>query len=466
MKKNLWILTEERPKKEVLSRIIKLFCDDRNAELKLGEIAILPMFDSKHNFTFTYEVKGVRSDIISGIYIKTVSGNSSFCDFLIFHQDDEPAEGTEPLYLIEETKTDDGESRNTGVYQRSSKFVYAEKYFRNAKKIMLYNLQVQQKETPTETNIFGTRLLLTLGVGIVGKDLDSTIFKPFTSLDELIESKKFKKKAPKGNVPIEITKVSETKLTISGRLFKSGSLAHDPNIGALSIISAAIRKLGWTGEIEITKHGLSQSHIKAGNKFIKIADELSITLESLTMPKNVVFDKLYWKYERKGEKLGTIFVHLAVEGFTNAKAIFENHAGSEKGYFITKDGQHLALPKYTDKDSYKAGDKTKIYYIPDLIIWDKDRNEIINIEGKTYANKKNGIEELKNYGPIENDIIKPKYKDCKIIRTVVLYGSNETSISEKEVGFLLTEAGKIVLGPNAPAIFSEAKCTLYGGNPY
>ena len=30
----------------------------------------------------------------------------------------------EPIYAIEETKTDDKESRNTGVYQRCSKFIF------------------------------------------------------------------------------------------------------------------------------------------------------------------------------------------------------------------------------------------------------------------------------------------------------------------------------------------------------
>lgn len=50
-----------------------------------------------------------------------------------------------PLYIIEETKTDDSESRNTGIYQRASKFVYASSIFPNARKIMLYSLQISQK---------------------------------------------------------------------------------------------------------------------------------------------------------------------------------------------------------------------------------------------------------------------------------------------------------------------------------
>jgi len=128
---------------------------------------------------------------------------------------------------------------------------------------MLYNLKIEQKEAPTATYIFGTKLLLTLGVEIQGKKLDEKIFKPFNSVDEIVSFKKKMRRAPKGNIPILIKKNSD-KITISGRLFKSGGLAHDPNIGALSLISAVIRKLGWTDEIIITKHKLKTKTFTAG----------------------------------------------------------------------------------------------------------------------------------------------------------------------------------------------------------
>ena len=144
---------------------------------------------------------------------------------------------------------------------------------------MLYNLKIEQKETPTATYIFGTKLLFTLGVEIQGKKLDEKIFKPFNSVDEIVAFKKKMRRAPKGNIPILIKKNGD-KITISGRLFKSGGLAHDPNIGALSLISAAIRKLGWTSEIIITKHGLKQKHLQADNKFIKIANHLNYKFKS------------------------------------------------------------------------------------------------------------------------------------------------------------------------------------------
>ncbi len=453
MSENLWFLTEERPKKEVLATIFQKFAKDFGVAVFIDTIRILPILDND-KFTFTYEVTGFKCNKVNRVFVKTVSGNSSFTDFLIFYQNDEPTANDTPIYAIEETKTDDKESRNTGVYQRCSKFVFIENYYPETRKIMLYNLQIEQKEKPTETYIFGTKLLLTLGVEILGKKLDEKIFVPFKTIDEIIDFKANMRKAPAGNVPILLTK-KRNKIEISGRLLKSGGLSHDPNIGALSIISAILRKLNWNGKIEITQHGLSQNHIGKTNKFIQIANKLDISLQGLQIPK-VEMNANYWKYDLDGEKLGTIFIHLVVENFTRGYSIFENHAGSEKGYFVTLDGEHIPLAKYKDRKKYKSGDKDQIIFIPDLILLDFDRSEVINIEGKKYKFRHNGIAELANYDYIEQHYIQKYYPKYEIIRTVVLYGSQAEEIVEIEIGFLLNENGKLILGIKAPKLFQEA----------
>ncbi len=362
--KNLWILTEEKPKREVIANILMKFAGDNRLACFIDTIRILPILENGR-FAFLYEVVGFRCNKIERIFIKSVSGFSSFVDFLIFYQENQPAQNDIPFYAIEETKTDDKESRNTGVCQRASKFVFLENYYPEIKKVMLYNLKIKQKDKPTATYIFGTKLLLTLGVEILGKKLDEKIFRPFNSVDEIIAFKKQMRHAPKGNIPILIKK-TEDKITISGRLYKSNGLAHDPNIGALSLIGATIRKLGWTGEIVIVKHGLAQKHLQADNKFIKIANQLNLQIQGLILPVSQSSD-LYWKYETEGEKLGTIFIHLVVENFTKGFSIFENHAGCEKGYFITIDGKYIPLEKYSDKKAYKAGNKNKIISIPEVL---------------------------------------------------------------------------------------------------
>lgn len=451
--KNLWILTEERPKREVIANILMKFAKDKKFACFVDTVRILPILE-KDKFTFLYEVTGFRCNKINKVYIKSVSGFSSFVDFLIYFQKKQPTQTEIPLYAIEETKTDDKESRNTGVYQRATKFVYIDYYYPKIKKIMLYNLQIKQKEVPTATSVFGTRLLLTLGIEILGKKLDNKVFQPFRSVDEIIALKKAMRKAPKGNIPILIEKVGN-KITVSGRLFKSGGLAHDPNIGALSLICAVIRKLGWKGEIIITKHGLKQKHLQADNKFIKITNKLNIKIYGLSIHASK-YKNNYWEYETGGEKLGTIFIHLVVENFTEGYSIFENHAGCEKGYFMTSDGKHIPLEKYSDRKAYKKGNKKKIISIPDLILIDFGRSEVINIEGKKYQFCKDGIKELKGFKDIEKNYIKKYYPKYNIIRTVVLYGGTKNKVIKIKVGFLLNENGDLVLGIKAPKLFREA----------
>lgn len=453
--KNLWILTEERPKLEVVVRIVEKFAIDNAMSGFVDNLHIIPILNNDH-FSFVYEVIGFHYRKIKRILISTVSGYSSFVDFLVFYQNEKPNPDIDvPSYAIEETKTDDSESRNTGVYQRCAKFVYIDNFYKSIKKVMLYNLQVEQKDAPTETNIFGTRLLLTNGVEIIGKKLDHEIFRPFTSIDELVEFKNSMRRPPSGNTPIEIIKYKDV-ITISGRLYKSGSLSHDPNIGALSIIASTLRKLGWNKRIVVVRHGLAQSNLSSTNKFILIANSLGVELDGLEVPE-ARLQPCYWRYDLDGEKIGTIFVHLTVENFTNSYAVYENHAGCERGYFLTSTGEHVAVKKYVDREKYKMGDKSKIVHLPDLVLLDGDRKQIVDIEGEMYKNKINGINQLFLFDSFENIYVKSSYPSFSIIRTVVLYGGcNPNEQFEPEVGFLLTRNGNMVLNSNSPEVFREA----------
>ena len=348
-KTNLWILSEERPKKEVIEVIIKKFMTDNKFTGFINNVLIIPILNYDKTFTFLYKILGVDSQAINNIYLKIASGCSSFVDFLLFYQNNMPSQKDTPLYGIEETKTDDSESRNTGIYQRASKFILLMHYYPHIKCIMLYNLLVEEKKNPTQTNIFGTNCLITLGVEIIGKINGLENFRRFDSVDELIKFKNNMRPPPKGNVPILIHQTDD-RIEISGRLVKSGSLSHDPNIGALSLIAATLRSLGYSDRLVITNHGLSQNMVMAENKFIQIAKILNIELDGLTVPE-AKFHENYWKYERDGEKLGTIFIDITVENFTTGSTIFSNHAGTEKSYFLTKDGKPIQLKKYTDSKS-------------------------------------------------------------------------------------------------------------------
>lgn len=100
----------------------------------IDNVRILPIVE-KGVFNFAYEIIGVRSNQIAKIYLEIISGQSSFVDYLVFFQSHRPTLQDIPCYLIEETKTDDSESRNTGVYQRITKFVYAHIFIQILKKL-------------------------------------------------------------------------------------------------------------------------------------------------------------------------------------------------------------------------------------------------------------------------------------------------------------------------------------------
>ena len=56
--KNLWILTEERPKKEVLKTIFEYFAKDHQCGFFGDTLRIIPILNEKHEFAFIYEVIG------------------------------------------------------------------------------------------------------------------------------------------------------------------------------------------------------------------------------------------------------------------------------------------------------------------------------------------------------------------------------------------------------------------------
>jgi len=452
--KNIWILTEEMPKANAIQIILNKIAADNDFQVKITELRIIPIIN-EGRFSFKYRVIGVICDDFENIFIKIASGDSSFVDFLVFYQDKEPNQSSMPLYAIEETKTDDSESRNTGVYQRCSKFIYVDFYYPSVKKIMFYNLQIPQKEKPTETNIFGTRMLKTIGVEILGKTCDEKVMRPFSNLNELVEVKNSMRKPPAGNVPIQI-KILSNRIEVSGRLYKAGGIGHDPNIGALTIIASCIRKWEKTKDIVITHHGLKKENLGKDNKFIQIANRLDIKLDGLELPIAASHEN-YWHYENSQEKMATIFLHISLLAYTKAEVIYANHGGSERGYFIHKTLGPIVIKKYQEgkRAMYKSGNKTMIIYLPDMIIYDPARNQIINVEGKKYATRKLGISELKNFSYIEKKIIKPSYDPDSIIRTVVIFGGKKISVTEKQISFLLNENGEIILGKQPPEIFKE-----------
>ncbi len=452
---NIWILTEERPKNHVIQKILELYATDFNDTVNTESLSIEPIIQSG-KFTFTYEVKNVFIKKATRIYLKTVSGSSSFFDFLLFKQPNAPVEGSTselPLMAIEETKTGDDESRNTGVSQRGSKFVFIDEFYPNTKTYMLYNEEHARDDNkkPSDTSIFGTNVLLTLGATIVGKDT-SKWFRSFKSIDELIRFKSKMRKPPAGNVPIIITKYTDH-IEISGRLSKpadAGNIGHDPNIGGLSMISKCLRVLGWDKEIIITHHGVTQDYVdktKGQNKFLYICKQLNIHLDEIDMPSNTSLPEQYWHYEKSSEKVASILLHMVCSKY-GMKCVYENHAGCERGYFWTKEQKEITLPK---KDRH--GDNL---LLPDVVLYDEKTKQILLVEGKKLTTLQKGIEEIKGYDSIEEDYINKFYPGCNVIRCLSIFGGTKTGSLHPKVLIYVNQSGKIFINANAPDCVKRA----------
>lgn len=453
---NLWILTEEKPKRSVVIEILKKYSfeHNKNIEIDTQGIIIAPIFEEKR-YSFICEVYGININGIKNIFLKTVSGGSSFLDYLLFEQEDEPNDGdcTNMVMAFEETKTSDDESRNTGVYQRASKFAFIRAYSKTVKTYMLYNdeLNARENKKPSDTSIFGTNMLLTLGVEILGKN-NLSWFCAYKTIDELIEAKNSMKRPPAGNVPILITKYDD-RIEISGRLSKpadAGNIGHDPNIGALSLIAYCLRTLGWNKKIVITRHGVSQEYInrtKGRNKFLYICKLYGMVLDNIKMPENYVLPEKYWHYERSSEKITSIVLHILAEN-NGLEEVYQNHAGCERGYFYTKEKKPITLPK---KDSSGVEN----LYIPDLILYEKKSNTVLLIEAKKLATLNVGLIEIEHYGSIENEYIKKYYPNSLNLRYLTLFGGNITSLPNDKVLIHMNYDGTVLINENAPDFIKE-----------
>ena len=222
-KKNIWILFEERPKKEIIQKILEIYIEEKQTKYKNSGIKILPIIKNKV-FEFLYKIENFKIDGIEDIFLVLVSGHTSFVDFLLFENENKPKEEDQLkncLYGIEETKTDSSESRNTAAGQRGTKFLileyFSDLYGANLKKIMLYNNKNSQNQIEAGSVKFIKKCLKTTNIKFYGDY--SGKYEKFTNIDEVIAEKNNMRKPPAGNTPIRLIK-NEEQISISGILSK------------------------------------------------------------------------------------------------------------------------------------------------------------------------------------------------------------------------------------------------------
>lgn len=455
MMSNLWILTEERPKNSVIYSILEEYCKNYGATLSGQLPAIKPVSTPTGDFAFEYLVEKVQVSGINSIYIRIVSGYSSFMDYMVIKQDEAPDNHSldNVLFLLEETKTSDADSRNVGIGQRASKFAYANYYCPGVRKYMLYNEEASAKidKAPTDSNIFGTNMLLAQGINFIGKSMSA--FKAFATIDELINFKANMRLPNKTNVPILITKINPNTITVSGRLSKpqeKGNIGHDPNIGTLTCIANTLRELGWDGEIIITLHNISQDYVSQhkDNKFLRICKLLDIKLDGIVLPSDISLPPYYWQYAISSEKVASILLHLTCQYF-GIEGIYENHAGCERGFFKEPDGSLTTLHK---KDETGINN----LLLPDVVLRNDNTKEIYLIEGKMFNKLQDGLDDIESYDAIINEHIKRSYPDYSISKWVTLFGGDLPSLPDDKVLIYLNQNGKVFINKDAPQAIKSA----------
>ena len=101
------------------------------------------------------------------------------------------------------------------------------------------------------------------------------------------------------------------------------------------------------------------------------------------------------------------------------QTIFENHGGCEKSFIrldlIDKNNKYIEFPKKYSQGSRK---------IPDLIMLDEKSKEIYLYEAKTANNKQKGLDEIKLYKDLENDILSKFFPNFVFKRRLIIQGGS------------------------------------------
>lgn len=440
---NIWLLTEECPKISTVMSILTHFSIDFGQPIiNVAMPQIKPLYNLDGTFAFEYELFGVTINNVTRIILCCASGKSSFCDYLLFYQDHKPIENGNdiPLMVIEETKTSDKESRNSGIFQRGIKFVYARHFYPQTRQYMLYcNDYNPDHSNPTDTNIFGTNIYLNLGIKIIGKEPYMFNYHPFATLNELVDFKNNMEPARYG-VTTRIDNTNPNYISMSIRLVKNDGMTHDPGIGTVAVIASGLRALGYTNPIIITQHGITQAMVNRarGNKLLYICQILEVQLDGITIPFQT-FPTVYWYYEASSEKVTSIFLHIIAEN-NGLLPIFHNHAGCEKCYFISRYNQAIPVPKQT--------------LMPDVVFYDSINNLVTVIEGKKYQTLLQGIVEVDAYTNIENEYLINNdigYTGCNLYRAVSIFGDQFPGLPHNRVLIYIDRYGHIYINPTAPA---------------
>jgi len=454
---NLWILTEESISYSEITKIIEESSKKHSLDIKLETLSIQP-YIVNDIFQHEYHVTGFSSTKINNIYICGIQAYSQnpFVDFLVFLQEEKP--NPEDLfknciYAIEATKTNTYDSRNTAMGQRSSKFVHLSFFLEGGTyptQPVMYKTHPQAAQDHDSVEFIG-RLLNHLPIRTEFWGAQKTHYKKFKDIADLIDVKNriSDKNTRVNDVPIYVKDIGN-RIEISGRLSNPGStgtaakgytgeIKSDPNQGQLAIIAKSIREFGYKGPLRICDHDLDPKVVaKQRNKFIKFAKYIDFEIDNCSI-KNVDFNQKYYKYSVESkEKIASILAQVILVN-KGMKTIFENHGGCEKSFIDTDVFQQKGGSNRYEIFPKKYSTTTR--KIPDLIMADQLNLIIYLYEGKLSTTKNDGLNDIKKYHDLEQDILSKDYPGYSFERRLIIEGGKKDN--DPIVSFQLDEDSKV-----------------------
>jgi len=347
------------------------------------------------------------------ISLRLVKGHGSFVDYIVYQEKDPKEESSMPVLLVESTKTDDSESRNTSINQRFTKFAVARQRFPTTPLVLYFN---KENKATTPTSVFGRRLLATFGVEAYDTEKNILLETPaFTSVAELLQAKNaIREKA--GNVSVKIAELSPHHYQIRAKLSKGANLTvcHDPNKGLVTGIASAIYELDSEASFVISDHGVDTSKLRNSDKFWYANNRYDLRLEGSELSsKGVKGAMVYWTFETQSEKSSTILFQNCME-MAGKSVLYHNHSSSARSYFVDSEQKNHAIPK----------DVT----IPDLVLADHTTKKIYICEGKIKKDVAMGARQLDNLTKFI-DYIQPLYPSYSIEKGLCVYVPKLTDVA-------------------------------------
>lgn len=437
-KKTLWCLTEEQASFDIVN-LIKWLCDKKGHTINLNN-------DSEVKFNYfsiegkvSFEITGIESDTYSRFIYTLVEKNANgFVDYLFYEGDSFPVENTSPIAAAESTKNNGSESGNMSD-QRSPKSIPVKERWGNIPYAYMISNHESIEKTIKSFSQSHKCAFATI-CAINGEILISTINKfgyykynlnfTYNSISDIVLEEN--KKGNTNGIPSRVF-LENNEVIISANINKKGG-EHDPGIGYVASRAYLSRMFDPNIKINIKNHGKNIEYFKRdNNKFINVLKAIGVTIifnDNTTFDiekQSGIFEKKYWKYANSGEKICTIIMEKIFEkrGWV---VLFTNHAGCGKSY------------KMINNNFYKSKNKKGI---PDLVLYKKDENRVMVIEGETSKNYKKGIKQVNedNFNNfIETEFIKHLPIGTTFEKYIATYGKFN---NEEGVIFNITEDLKI-----------------------